>query len=141
MNGRQEELGLFPYEMGYEFVSEIVIRPKPEFFTFEANVKAQYPRSKVATIDVSSDADWPKMAQEVERLLSFPSRVEHSFQAMYEMISDLSWLSNGHFVILLRMSDQSLKSYSIINGINMIMKGISEQNRHGTLRITLVLFL
>ena len=138
---KEDILNLLPNWPQHAYAHELLIRPSHVFLRCCNEVQNETSLTRFCAIRLRNDEDWPDLAGQLRKLFEFPSSVDHSFQALFEWLSDLSWLSEGHYALLLDLSKLDPASQNIFVALDMILKGLAEQSLQRRVRTSLVLFI
>lgn len=120
--------------------SQVLIRSSHNFKLCELR-STSLEFTEILTITIYGDSDWISLAKNIETMFRFPSSVDHSFAALKDWISDLSWLDGGHYLMGLDMSNIDTESKDIWRAIDAVIAGVMEHNKEPRVKITLILLI
>src|SRR4028118_732791 len=78
----------------------LVIRPSKVRDEVVESITKVIKNIECAQILLQDDQDWPEFARSLESFFRFPSSIDHSFSALRDWLTDLSWLDNRHYVYI-----------------------------------------
>jgi hypothetical protein len=123
--------------------------PLPDFIIRPVNVRDEVVKNiyrvcgdiAFAEISLQDDKDWPRFAESLGLFFEFPSGVEHSFGAMRDWLTDLSWLENRHYVYIADISNLNTSSGLIYDALDTVLHSLVESALDPKAKITFVLLI
>ena len=125
----------------YGTLPDLIIRPLPIRDELVASIKKGFEDTEITQISLHNDQDWPKFAKSLELFFAFPSGVEHSFGALRDWLTDLSWLENRHYVYLANISELETSSVLIYSALDTVLRSLVESALDPKVKITFVLLI
>jgi hypothetical protein len=128
-------------DINLDLLSVVALFDSAEISEYEAQIESNSSIIGWASISPGPSLNYQLFSKVVSSVLRIPYDVGHSYQALKEAASDLSWLEKGRYAISIDCSPKDLIDQSFYLGLNALIRGLSTPNSERLASVTIFVFL